>query len=83
MKYHSKYHSIIDFKGILQIENELKYDLNKININILKTFMGIRLDEDSNEDTDTKEISNYDLDEIISILPEKIFLIVNNYLKMN
>ena len=33
-KYHSKYNTIIDFKGLLQIENDLKYDFNKININI-------------------------------------------------
>jgi hypothetical protein len=58
MKYHSKYHTIIYFKGLLQIENDLKYDLNKININILKILFGIRLDEDSNEDNDTNEISN-------------------------
>ena len=31
------------------------------------------MDEDSNEDTDTNEISNYGLDEIIIYLPEKKF----------
>ena len=31
------------------------------------------MDEDSNEETDTNEITNYDLDEIINILPEKNF----------
>ena len=31
------------------------------------------MDEDSNKEIDTNEISNYDLDEIINILPEKNF----------
>ena len=73
-KYHSTYHTVINFKGLLQLENDLKYNLNKININILKTLFGIRLDDNSNEDTDSNDISNYDFDEISTILPEKKIL---------
>ena len=35
-KYHSTYHSTINFKGILQIDGELKNNLNIINIKLLE-----------------------------------------------
>lgn len=42
-KYHSTYHSTINFKGILQIDGELKNTLNIINIKLLETLFGIDL----------------------------------------
>ena len=48
-------------------------NLIKLILIYLRLFFGIRLNEDSNEETDTNEIINYDLDEIINILPEKYF----------
>ena len=80
-KYHSTYHSTINFKGILQIDGELRDNLNIINIKLLETLFGIRLKENSNEETDKNNIKKYDFDEISPIIPEKKIAMKMNYIK--
>ena len=46
--------------------------MNIINTKLLETLFGIRLKENSNEETDKNDIEKYDFDEISPIIPEKI-----------
>ena len=69
--YHINYKSSLDFVGLSQIDGDFKYKMDLININILKTLFGIRLEENYDEEKDKNDISKYDFEEINYLLPEK------------